>query len=130
MDLEQQDDRQPEFTTGISPWMKTFFGAVVLGAIFFALGYSFGRNSAPIATTSLTSDPKPVAAAPTENPPAGRAQKVAVTTDPNVAAKQAALTFYKSVENKPDAQLTPPRAQESKPAQAQPVQPAPAAPPV
>jgi cell division septation protein DedD len=122
MDLDEKDDQQSEFRTGLSPWMKTFFGAAVLCAIFFALGYSFGRNSAPIATTNLTGDPKPVAGASTEKPSAAQAQNAGVTDDPNVAAKQSDLTFYKSVENKPDAQLTPPPAQETKPVQAPPAQ--------
>ncbi len=122
MDLDQQDEQRPEFTTGLSPWMKTFFGAAVLCAIFFALGYSFGRNSAPIATTNLTGEPKPVAGASPAKPSAAQSQNAAVTDDPNVAAKQSDLTFYKSVENKPDAQLTPPPAPENKPVQAPPAQ--------
>ena len=129
MDLEQEDDQQPEFKTGLSPWVKTFFGAAVLCAIFFALGYSFGRNSAPITTTNLGGDAKPVAGASPTKPSAGQSQNSATTNDPNVAAKQSDLTFYKSVENKPDAQLTPPPP-ETKPVQAQPTPtPAPKSPP-
>ena len=119
MDLEKEDDQQPAFKTGLSPWMKTFFGAAVLCAIFFALGYSFGRNSAPITKTNLIGDPGPVAGASPAKPSAGQLQNSATTNDPNLAAKQSDLTFYKSVENKPDAQLTPPPP-ETKPVQAQP----------
>jgi cell division septation protein DedD len=122
MDLDQQDEQQLDFKTGLSPWMKIFFGGAVLAAIFFALGYSFGRNSAPIANPTLVGDPKPVAGASTVKPSAAQSQNAGVTDDPNVAAKQADLTFYKSVENKPDAQLAPPQAAEPKLAQPQPAQ--------
>lgn len=127
MDFDQQDDPS-EFRTGLSPWMKIFFGAVVLCAIFFALGYSFGRNSAPITTTNLTGDPKPVAGASPDKPSAAQSQNAALTQDQNPPAKQSDLTFYKSVENKPDGQLTPPPSQESKTA-TQPAQSASTAPP-
>jgi len=132
MDFEQQDEQPSEFTTGLSPWMKTFFGAVVLCAIFFALGYTFGRNSAPITTTNLTGDPKPVAGASTDKPSAAQAQNTAVTETQNAPAQQSDLTFYKSVEKKPDAQLTPSSAPDSKPAvtTAQPTQNSSATPPV
>ena len=109
MEFEQRDDNeQPaEFTTGVSPWLRIFFGGVVLCAIFFALGYTFGRNSAPIPTTNLTSDPKPVASASTDKPSAAQSQNAAVTESQNVPSQPSDLTFSKSLENKPDAQLTP-----------------------
>ncbi|HTC92114.1 MAG TPA: SPOR domain-containing protein [Terriglobales bacterium] len=126
MEFEQPNDsEQPVgFTTGVSPWLKIFFGAVVLCAIFFALGYTFGRNSAPIPTTTLTSDPKPVASASADKPSAAQSQNAAVTESQNVPAQPSDLTFSKSLENKPDAQLTPPAPQN--PVPAQPVQSTPA----
>jgi cell division septation protein DedD len=123
MEFEQRDDNeQPaEFTTGVSPWLRIFFGAVVLCAIFFALGYTFGRNSAPIPTTTLTSDPKPVANASADKPSAAQSQNTALTeSEPTPSPSD--LTFSKSLENKPDAQLTPP------PQTPAPTQPAPNAP--
>ncbi len=119
MDLEEQDELQSEFSTGLSPWLKIFFGAVALCAVFFALGYTFGRNSAPITSTTLTSDPKPVVNASADKPSAAQSQNAALTETQNVPSQQSDLTFYKSVENKPDGQLSPPPAQQTKPAQTQ-----------
>lgn len=119
MDLEEQDEQQSEFSAGLSPWLKIFFGAVALCAVFFALGYTFGRNSAPITSTTLTSDPKPVVNASADKPSAAQSQNAALTETQNVPSQQSDLTFYKSVENKPDGQLSPPPAQQTKPAQTQ-----------
>jgi DedD protein len=126
MELEQRDDNeQPaEFTTGVSPWLRIFFGAVVLCAIFFALGYTFGRNSAPIPTTTLTSDPKPVANASTDKPSAAQSQNTALTESEPTPSQPSDLTFSKSLENKPDAQLTPPATQTPAPTQPAPTAPA------
>ncbi len=129
MGFEEQDEQTSQFSTGLSPWVKIFFGAVVLCAVFFALGYTFGRSSAPIPNTTLTSDPQLVTNASADKPSAAQSQTSAPTptqnTAQNVPSQQSDLTFYKSVENKPDAQLTPPPAQtnDTKPAQTQPAQP-------
>src|SRR5260370_19662548 len=115
MGFEEQDEQTSQFSTGLSPWVKIFFGAVVLCAVFFALGYTFGRSSAPIPNTTLTSDPQLVTNASADKPSAAQSQTSSPTptqnTAQNVPSQQSDLTFYKSVEHKPDAQLTPPQAQ-------------------
>ena len=118
MDLEQRDEQQLQPVSGLKPWLKIFFGAAVLCAVFFALGYTFGRNSAPITNPTLTSDPKPVRAS-SDKPSAAQSQNAALTEAPSTSSQQSDLTFYKSVESKPDGQLSPPPAEQSKPAQTQ-----------
>jgi septal ring-binding cell division protein DamX len=118
MDLEQRDEQQLQPVSGLKPWLKIFFGAVVLCAVFFALGYTFGRNAAPITSPTLTSDPKPVRAS-SDKPSAAQSPNAAITEIQSPSSQQSDLTFYKSVENKPDGQLSPPPAEQSKPAQTQ-----------
>lgn len=121
MDLEQRDEQQSQLVGGLSPWLRIFFGAVLLSAVFFALGYTFGRNSAPIANPTLTSDPKPVRAS-SDKPSAAQSQNAALTDAHSTSSQQSDLTFYKSVENKPEGQLSPAPAEQPKPVQTQPAQ--------
>lgn len=117
MDLEQRDEQQSQPVSGLGPWLKIFFGAVILSAVFFALGYTFGRNSAPISNPALTSDPKPVRAA-SDKPSAAQSPNAAVADAQSTSSQQSDLTFYKSVENKPDGKLSPPP-QQTQPAPTQ-----------
>lgn len=89
-----------EITLGTGKMLALFFGLVILCAIFFSLGFSFGRNSAkPLAaldaggTTSVSGGTRPSAVKP-------------VSTSAATSADQ--LTFYKAVEQKDaNAQLAP-----------------------
>ena len=88
-----------EIDLGAGRLLGLFFGLVVICALFFALGYSLGKNSGPRAVTEVAAPPvstprvKAAAAAPAQTPaPAGSDE----------------LTFYKRVGQKDaNAQLTP-----------------------
>ena len=118
MDLEERDEQQWQPASGLFPWVKIFFGAVILSAVFFALGYTVGRNAAPIANPTLTSDPKPIRSS-SDKPSAAQSPNAALADAPSTPSQQSDLTFYKSVENKPDGKLSPPPTQQPNPAQTQ-----------
>jgi DedD protein len=87
-----------EITLGVGKMLALFFGLVALCAVFFGLGFSFGRNS-----VQSTSAGAPAA-------PAGAVNRAArpSAVKPTSAAAQTDMTFYKAVEKKDaDSQLTP-----------------------
>jgi len=63
-------DQHTEFTLGIGKLLAMFLGLVVLCAVFFVMGYTMGKNNAPVNAT-LTAAPSGVAV------PAAMAQKPA-----------------------------------------------------
>ena len=83
-----------EITLGTGKLLGLFFFLVGICALFFALGYSLGRKSAPAAVNASA----PSAAQPA--PAASKATTSAPATPP--------MTFYKSVEQKEaSSELTP-----------------------
>src|SRR5574341_1032632 len=93
------DDRDQEATAGTGRLLFMFLGMVVLCAVFFGLGYSVGRTSAP--STTQAAEPVPTAAAPGGAKPSPLNPGDAASTSQAPSSDQ--LTFYKSVEQK-DAQ--------------------------
>jgi DedD protein len=84
-----------EITLGTGKLLVLFFGLVAICALFFAMGYSLGRKSAPAVTT---------ASAAISPQPASTSNKA--TGGPTAAAPP--MTFYKSVEQKEATpELTP-----------------------
>jgi cell division septation protein DedD len=81
-----------EITLGTGKLLVLFFGLVGLCALFFALGYSLGRKSEPVVTSSAAGTPQ-------------------ASSNSNKAGSGAAtppMTFYKNVEQKDASpELTP-----------------------
>lgn len=128
-----QEAQDTEVTLGTGRLLALFFGLVVICALFFSVGFSLGRKSAPVTTTTAAPAPVPVAA-PAAKPTALKTETKAAdcATPDNCPAQPAAqpnstsdeLTFYKSVEEK-DAKTqleqpapNPPTVFSSKPADA------------
>lgn len=83
-----------EITLGTGKLLALFFGLVGLCAVFFGLGFTFGKSSVPLATYSTTAPTTSSSARPD-------------ATKPPVNSSPANLGFYKAVEQKDsDAQLT------------------------
>jgi len=118
-----------ELTLGTGKLLGIFFALVIVCGIFFSLGYMVGRGSthtSPDVSDSLStstttpvqggSKPAPVhATAPTESIPCA-------ASDPKCAPQSASdtneLSFYKTVEQKPqttELQKAAPTAQDAKP---------------
>ena len=102
-----QEPQDTEVTLGTGRLLALFFGLVVICALFFSVGFSLGRKSAPVQAATTAATPTPVT--PAEKPTALRSG--AKTTDcatpdncpPQPAASTSTsdeLTFYKSVEEK------------------------------
>ncbi len=109
-------EQDVEVTLGTGKLLALFFGMVVVCAIFFGLGYSMGKNSAPAG--SLVNEAAPItgqgvpkpAAAKTGATPSAEGE----TASPNPSSSE--LTFYKTTEQKtPIAKLTPAAPVESAP---------------
>jgi DedD protein len=102
---EQQDT---EVTLGTGRLLALFFGLVVICALFFSVGFSLGRKSAPVAVTSNAPVPTPIPITTGVKPTSMRAEAKpdCATTEncPTAEAKTNStsdeLTFYKSVEEK------------------------------
>jgi cell division septation protein DedD len=104
-----------EINLGTGKLLGLFFALVVVCAVFFALGYSLGKNSLPQAV-GAAGEPPP--ATPTN---AAKPRAAAAPGAQPAPSSSDELTFYKTVEQKnASAQLTPaPAAEantESKPA--------------
>src|ERR1700693_4718843 len=86
-----------EITLGTGKMLVLFFGLVALCAVFFGMGFSFGRTSVKAAGSD--SVPSTTAASGPSRPPAVRSQ----TTNSTPSSD---LTFYKTVgQNSSDTQL-------------------------
>lgn len=86
-----------EITLGTGKMLVLFFGLVALCAVFFGMGFSFGRTSVK-AAGSDSAPPTTTAVGPSR-PPAVRSQNA----NPNPSAD---LTFYKTVgQNSSETQL-------------------------
>ena len=86
-----------EITLGTGKMLVLFFGLVALCAVFFGMGFSFGRTS--VKASGSDSVPTTTTAAGPSRPPAVRS--------PNTNSSPSAdLTFYKTVgQNSSDTQL-------------------------
>jgi DedD protein len=92
-----------EINLGTGKLLALFFGLVVLCAIFFALGYSLGKNSSP---TMAAAEQPPVPASNGPSKPHGPASAPALTP---AASSSNELTFYKAVQqSEPTPTLAPP----------------------
>jgi DedD protein len=97
------EPQDTEVTLGTGRLLALFFGLVVICALFFSVGFSLGRKSAPEAAATAAPTGSPIATTTEEKPTALRAE-----TRPADATQDAAqpasnsneLTFYKSVEEK------------------------------
>ena len=84
-----EGSKDTEIILGTGKILGLFFGIVTICALFFGMGYSFGKNSvtsaagSPAAATAATSAARPSA-----------------TAKPNTTAPASDLTFYKAVEQK------------------------------
>lgn len=88
-----------EITLGTAKVLGLFFALVVVCAVFFAMGFSMGRNSVPPALASGESLSGTTASTPATRPSAVKAASSAGSDQ---------LTFYKTVgQNSSDAQLQP-----------------------
>jgi len=105
------DDRDQEATAGTGRLLSMFLGMVVLCAVFFGLGYSVGRTSAPSITQAAEPSPT-VATAGAAKPSPLNPGDIAASQTPSSDR----LTFYKAVEQK-DSQpeLTSKPSSEAKP---------------
>ena len=130
-----QEPQDTEVTLGTGRLLALFFGLVVICALFFSVGFSLGRKSAPVTVTTAPA-PVPVTT-PAAKPTALRTETKSndcATPDgcPQPAATPTStsdeLTFYKSVEAK-DAKTqldqpapNPPTVFSSKPAETKPAE--------
>src|SRR3954469_15299677 len=102
-----QESQDTEVTLGTGRLLALFFGLVVICALFFSVGFSLGRKSAPAALTSTAPAPAPIATTISPKPTALKpGAKADCATPDNCPAQPAAnstsdeLTFYKAVEEK------------------------------
>jgi hypothetical protein len=114
-DVQVQDQQDQEITLGTGRLLGLFFGLVVICALFFSLGFSFGRKSATSATGTPIVLPPPAAGggAPKPTPTkAGAKPDCAPGQDcPQPPSTSDELTFYKAVEqSEAKAQLETPTA--------------------
>lgn len=110
-------DQDEEVKQGTGRLLGLFFGLVIVCALFFSLGYSLGRRSAPEpAAAASTSAPAMVGADAEAKPSPARAEAASKPdcatpgACPETAPKSTSdeLTFYKAVEqNQPKAKLEP-----------------------
>jgi DedD protein len=93
---ESQQDT--EITLGTGKMLGLFFALVVVCAVFFAIGFSLGKKSAPGGTASVPATQAGTSS--TARPEAGKIGSAAPSSD---------FTFYKAVEQKTaDGQLATP----------------------
>ncbi len=98
-------EHDQEVTLGTGRLLGVFFALVIVCALFFSLGFTFGRHSGPDTVQAAT------AGAPTSGeakPSASRREPVVQDSQPTKPASEE-LTFYKAVEqNEPKAKLEKP----------------------
>ena len=109
-------DQDGEVKQGTGRLLGLFFGLVIVCALFFGLGYSLGRRSAPepVGATSTNAPanmgaeakPSPTRAEAASKPDCATPGACPETTPKSTTED---LTFYKAVEqNQPKAKLEPP----------------------
>ena len=110
LNYDAQEPEVPEAletSTGTSKVLGMFFGMVVVCAVFFAFGFTLGRNAVSTevkAAAPEIASPTPMTASVEKPSPIG-------SSEPETAPPQE-LTFQKSLESKqPEPVLTPERAE-------------------
>jgi DedD protein len=107
--MGMQEPQDTEVTLGTGRLLGLFFGLVVVCALFFSVGFSLGRKSAPVApVTSVAPVPAPLATSTEPKPTplrvteAGKTDCAPPETCPqqDQASTSNELTFYKAVEEK------------------------------
>src|ERR1051326_8352171 len=99
-------EHDQEVTVGTGRLLGLFFALVIVCALFFSLGFTFGRHSGPETVQAATVD---ASAMRESKPSASRREPIAIQDpqSPKPAAEE--LTFYKAVEqNEPKAKLEKP----------------------
>ncbi len=97
-------EQHEEITLGTGRLLGLFFGLVIICALFFSVGFTLGRRSAPETSTSASGT---VAEAKMTSSRAETANKPDADAAPKSSTDE--LTFYKAVEqNEPKAKLDPP----------------------
>jgi cell division septation protein DedD len=95
--MDENLELEQEETTGTGRLLPLFLGMVVLCAVFFGLGYSLGKASAP--TPVQAAEPLPAATGSGDKPsPLNAGDAATQANSPSTDQ----LTFYKSVEQKDD----------------------------
>jgi len=92
-----QEPQDTEVTLGTGRLLALFFGLVVVCALFFSVGFSLGRKSAPANVTTTAPTPSPIATTAGVKPTAQRSE-TKPAAQPGSTSDE--LTFYKSVEEK------------------------------
>jgi DedD protein len=90
---------------GHTKLLITFFVIAVLCAVFFAVGYKMGFGSSSSSQTAGTQQAAPAAASNIPKPSAAHSSDG--NTGSTSTKPEDDLTFYKSVEKKPEAKLAP-----------------------
>jgi DedD protein len=91
--------RDTEITLGTGKMLVLFFGLVALCAVFFGMGFSFGRTSVKAAGSDSV---------PSTTTASGPSRPAAVRSPNANPSTSADLTFYKTVgQSNSDAQLAP-----------------------
>ena len=113
--MEAQDQ---EVTLGTGRLLGLFFGLVIICALFFSVGFSLGRRSAPEPVVAANTTAPAIVATGADAKPSPMRAEAASKPDcatpggcPEAAPKSTTdeLTFYKAVEqNAPKAKLEPP----------------------
>lgn len=105
-DAQEPEVPEPvETSSGTSKVLGMFFGMVVVCAVFFAFGFTLGRN----AVTSEVKAAAPEVASPTAITASAEKPSPVGTSEPEAAPPQE-LTFQKALESKqPEPVLTPER---------------------
>jgi cell division septation protein DedD len=94
--MDDDQDQLQETTTGTGRLLFMFLGMVVLCAVFFGLGYSLGKTSAPPIT--LAAEPTPAASGGAPKPSPLNADDSGSAAQPTSSGQ---LTFYDSVKKEP-----------------------------
>jgi DedD protein len=109
-------DQDQEITLGTGRLLALFFGLVIICALFFSLGFSLGRKSAPekVAAAMTTAPAIPTSGGVKPSPTRVTEAPKPDCATPGACAEGASksssdeLTFYKAVEqNEPKAKLEP-----------------------
>jgi DedD protein len=106
-----QEPQDTEVTLGTGRLLALFFGLVVICALFFSVGFSLGRKSAPVAVATMEAAPSPVpvTAKPTALKTENKSDCATPGNCPQPGSTSDELTFYKAVnENDAKTQLEQP----------------------
>jgi cell division septation protein DedD len=99
-------EHDQEVTLGTGRLLGLFFALVIVCALFFSLGFTFGRHSGPETVQAATAD---VPNSGESKPSASRREPVVIQDSQPAKPPAEELTFYKAVEqNEPKVKLEKP----------------------